>query len=237
MNSRSVIHFSFMYLFIHLFAFEEKGLTAKQWKSIDPVILEFDWMLHFNQSNFSMIFKSIIISFTLGFWYDTKVNKLIIQGSFGETEFHGKVHSLKRKRSWLSFSPTSCAPEINYRYSKRIGPMAVSFAENKASDFILNDSNKHHFLWTLLRYKANNFRIPSWTAFQISISNGIPLLKNKHRLSRLHRFIGCRNVNHLSGMLVFVQTFDIFLIAFGNRSAFLTKHVVIFELLNCIVMM
>ena len=38
----SEIHFLFIYLFIHLFAFEEKGLTGKQWKSIDPVILEFD---------------------------------------------------------------------------------------------------------------------------------------------------------------------------------------------------
>ena len=54
----------FIYLFIHLFAFEEMGLTAKQWKSIDPVVLEFDWMLNFNQTNSYIIFKSIIISFT-----------------------------------------------------------------------------------------------------------------------------------------------------------------------------
>ena len=30
------------FLFINLFAFKEKGLTAKQWKSIDPVLSEFD---------------------------------------------------------------------------------------------------------------------------------------------------------------------------------------------------
>jgi len=60
---------------------------------------------------------------------------------------------------------------------KRIGPEAVSFPENEASDFILDDSNKRHCLWTLLRYKAPDFSIPSWTGFQISISNGIPLLQ------------------------------------------------------------
>lgn len=42
----------FIYLFIQV---KEKGLTAKRWQSIDPVILEIDWMLHFNQNNFSII--------------------------------------------------------------------------------------------------------------------------------------------------------------------------------------
>ena len=42
----------FIYLFIQV---KEKGLTAKRWQSINPVILEIDWMLHFNQNNFSII--------------------------------------------------------------------------------------------------------------------------------------------------------------------------------------
>ena len=42
----------FIYLFIQV---KEKGLTAKRCQSIDPVILEIDWMLHFNQTNFSII--------------------------------------------------------------------------------------------------------------------------------------------------------------------------------------
>ena len=49
--------------------------------------------------------------------------------------------------------------------------MAVSFPENEAIGFILHDSNKRHFIWTLLRCKATNFTIPSWTGFQMSISN------------------------------------------------------------------
>ena len=122
-------------------------------------------------------FKFIIISFTLGFCTTHEVNNLIIQGSFGEREFHGKFHSPKRKRSWQSFSPTLCVPEVNYRYWKRISPMTVSFPEIEASNFFLDDSNKHHFLWTFLRYKATNFRIPSWTVFQISITNDVPPLQ------------------------------------------------------------
>ena len=59
-----------------------------------------------------------------------------------------------------------------------------------------------------------------------------PSSTSKHRLSLLHRLIGCRNVKHLSGMLVFVKPFDISLIAFSNRPVFLTIHVAIFELLN-----
>ena len=92
--------------------------------------------------------------------------------SFMEKSIHPR-----EKRSRQSFSPTSCAPAVNYRYRKHTGPVAVSFPENEASDFILDDSNKHHFLWILLRYKATNFRIPSWTGFQISISKGISLLQ------------------------------------------------------------
>ena len=134
-------------------------------ESIDPVILEFDWILHFNQTNFSIILKSVIISFILRFGTTHKVSNQIIQGFFGEREFLGKVHSPKRKRSQRSISPKSCA---------LVWPVflfLVSFPENKASDVILHDSNKRHFLWTLLRCKATNFRIPSWTGFQISISN------------------------------------------------------------------
>ena len=101
----------------------------------------------------------------------------MIQGSFGENKFHAKFHLPKRKRSRRSFSPTSCAPKVNYLYRKRIDPVAVSFPGNEASDFILGDSNKRQFLWTLLRYKATNFGIASWSGFQISISNGIPLLQ------------------------------------------------------------
>ena len=75
-----------------------------------------------------------------------------------------------------------------------------------------------------LEWFSNNYR--QWYLSSLS----------KHRLFRLHRLIGCQSVNHLSGILVFVKTFDIFLNAFGNRLVFLIKHVAIFELLKCIVM-
>ena len=35
---------------------------------------------------------------------------------------------------------------LNYHYKKRVGPAPITYHENEASDFILDDSNKHHFL-------------------------------------------------------------------------------------------
>ena len=85
--------------------------------------------------------------------------------------------SPKKKRSRRSFCPTSNEAEVNYRYKKRVGPSNISFPENEASEFILDDSNKRHFLWALMRYKTPEFIIPSWTGYQICISKDVPILK------------------------------------------------------------
>ena len=97
----------------------------------------------------------------------------------------------QEKISRRSFIPTSSESEVNYHYKKRVGPAPITFHQNEVSDFILDDSNKRHFLWTLLRYKATEFRLPNWTDFQISVSNDI----------RLHRLLSYRNLNNLSGMV------------------------------------
>ena len=148
--------------------------------------------------------------------------------------FHGNVHSPNRKRSWWWFCPTSCTPEVNYRHRKRIGPAAVSFPENEACDFILDemdsildDSNRCSYV---AKQPISEFQKLDWFSNIYQLWH--PSSTSKHRLSLLHRLIGCRNVNHLSGMLVFVKPFDISLIAFSNRPVFLTIHVAIFELLN-----
>ena len=106
-----------------------------------------------------------------------KVNNIILQGTFEDRDRYSKISSPKKKRSRRSFLPTFNESEVNYRYKKCVGPSFVSFPENEASDFILDDSNKRHFLWALIRYKTTEFRIPSWTGFQIYISNDIPVLK------------------------------------------------------------
>ena len=51
-------------------------------------------------------------------------------------------------------------------YRKHIDPVVVSFPENEASDFILHDSYKRHFLGTLLRA---NFTIQSYTFSNASL--------------------------------------------------------------------
>lgn len=117
------------------------------------------------------------MSYVSGYGTTHKVNSLILQGSFGNTNTRVDVLPPKNKRRRRSFVPTSTDSETNFRYKKRIGPMPIRFPENEVSDFIIDDSNKRNFLWTLMRQVSTEFVIPSWTGFQISISNGIPLLK------------------------------------------------------------
>ena len=130
--------------------------------------------LKYPLSNFSFDLKNISVA--LGYGATHKVNNIILQGSFKDRYCYSKIWSPKKKRS-RSFIPTSSSSEVNYHYKKCVGPTPITFHENETSDFILDGSNKRHFLWTLLRYKATEFRIPSWTGFQISVSSDIPLLK------------------------------------------------------------
>ena len=75
----------------------------------------------------------------------------------------------------FSFDLKNISVALEYGTKHKVNNIILQ--KNEASDFILDDSNKRHFLWTFLRYKATEFRIPSWTGFQISVSNDIPLLK------------------------------------------------------------
>ena len=111
-----------------------------------------------------------------GYGTTHKVNNIILQGKFGDNNYDSNVSSPKRKRTRRSFIPDSRTAEVNYRYKKREGPPSTSFPENEVSQFILDDSNKRHFLWSLMRHKATEGRIPSWTGFQILISKTVPVL-------------------------------------------------------------
>ena len=114
---------------------------------------------------------------TTGYGTTHKVNNIVLQGSFQNRDQYVNTSSPKKKRSRRSFCPTSNESEVNYRYKKRVGPSNISFPENEASEFILDDSNKRHFLWALMRYKTHEFIIPSWTGYQICISKDVPILK------------------------------------------------------------
>ena len=104
-----------------------------------------------------------------------KVNNLILLGTFANQN-NSVTFSPKRKRSRCSFVPDSNLVELNYHHRKRFGPLALCFPENEASEMMLDESNKRNFI-TLMRYKTTGRHIPSWTGFQILISNNIPILK------------------------------------------------------------
>ena len=43
---------------------------------------------------------------------------------------------------------------------------------------MMDDVNKRHFLWCLMRYNSIAQPIPSWTGFQILMCNNTPVLKS-----------------------------------------------------------
>ena len=110
-----------------------------------------------------------------------KVNNLIIQnlqGSFGNATQHlASLPKWKRNRR-------SCTPQFatidysNYRQTKPTGPSPKQYSENKASEFMMDDVNKRHFLWCLMRYNSIDSFVPSWTCFQILMCGKIPDLKS-----------------------------------------------------------
>ena len=68
---------------------------------------------------------------------------------------------------------------VEFVKTKRIGPPTAEFVENEESALLMNDVNQRHFLWCLMRHNDSiPYIVPSWTGFQISISNKIPTLKS-----------------------------------------------------------
>ena len=107
-------------------------------------------------------------------------NRIIqnLQGSFGNAPQH--LASLpKRKRNRRSYTLRSTITDYSdYRQTKRIGALPKEYPENKANEFMMDDINKRHFLWCLMRYNSIDSSIPSWTSFQILMCDKIPILKS-----------------------------------------------------------
>ena len=80
------------------------------------------------------------------------------------------------KRCRRSFISDSSLADTSYHRKKRVGPPVLTFPENVACEFLLDDS-KSVIFWSLMRYKTTGWRIPCWTGFQILIDNNIPILK------------------------------------------------------------
>ena len=95
----------------------------------------------------------LVINFNFGGGYGTthKVNNLILQGSFENIESRHKSSSRKKKKFRGSFLPIVLGTCLQYCQKKRLGPSVLTFPENEASEFILDEANKRHFLWSLMR--------------------------------------------------------------------------------------
>ena len=87
----------------------------------------------------------------MGYGTTHKVNNLILQGSFENIESRHKSSSRKKKKFRGSFLPIVLGTCLQYCQKKRLGPSVLTFPENEASEFILDEANKRHFLWSLMR--------------------------------------------------------------------------------------
>ena len=107
-----------------------------------------------------------------------RVNSLLIQytGNFGTDALS---NSPRRKRSRRSFQETQNNLEKLYVSGKRIGPTNCKFNENEERDLLFADREKETFLSSFQRfsYSPNQF-IPSWTDYNITITDGTPMLKS-----------------------------------------------------------
>ena len=84
---------------------------------------------------------------------------------------------MKKRRS---FKPSEIT-ELDFPIiaSNRIGPGVLKFPENKEKMTLFADRERDNFLWTLLRFHSiPNQIVPSWTGFNITIQNDIPVMKS-----------------------------------------------------------
>jgi hypothetical protein len=69
-----------------------------------------------------------------------------------------------------------------YISGKRIGPGSLRFPVNEEKDMLFGDREKGNFLWSILRFCASpEPLIPSWTGFNITVLDGVPILQSTIR--------------------------------------------------------
>ena len=93
------------------------------------------------------------------------------------------TNSPRRKRSRRSFQPqTECNTASKFVSGKRVGPDTLRFPENEEKDMLFADREKETFLWCMLRFCCSPRQIvPSWTGYNISIHEGVPILTSTIR--------------------------------------------------------
>ena len=104
------------------------------------------------------------------------MNNLILQGTFGDKSYP-KISSPKKKRCHHSFISDSSPAEASYHHKKVwLHQYFLSPRISKACKFLFDDSNKCHFLWSLMLKKRNWLENPKLSRIQILIDSNVQVL-------------------------------------------------------------
>ena len=110
-----------------------------------------------------------------GFNTTHTVNNLILQnGKFNEIDFE---RGPKCKRCRRSFKVDDIGDELNYVTGARMGPKNLIFPENPDSELLKAKQRRIYLGWVILRKYSVERLVPSWTGFQILVSNNVLTLK------------------------------------------------------------
>ena len=101
------------------------------------------------------------------------MNNLILQGTFGDKSYP-TVSSPKKKRCHHSFISDSSPAEASYHHKKEwLHQYFPSPRISEACKFLFDDSNKCHFLWSLMLKKRNWLENPKLSRIQILIDSNV----------------------------------------------------------------
>ena len=97
-------------------------------------------------------------------------------GKFTETTYSN--YESKKKRSRRSFQLPSQSNGEKYLARKRIGLEQLQCPDNEEKHFMFGNQERMHLSWILSGKEDINYAVPSWTGFNISIRNEMPILSS-----------------------------------------------------------
>ena len=88
------------------------------------------------------------------------------------------ILTLTKEKAQVLHTQSTTTDYSNYHQTKQIGPWPKEYPENEATEFMMGDVNKRHFLWCLMRYSSIDSSIPIWTGFPTIMYDKIPGYKS-----------------------------------------------------------
>ena len=134
-------------------------------------------------------FINVDFNFFLGYETTHKVKNLVFQKLIENNESRHKPSSAKKKISRRSLLPIVFETCLQYCQKKRVGLPVLTFRENEANEFIFDDANKRHYLWSLMQVRSIPQSVPSWTGFQILVCNSFAVLR------KIVGYLDCNDVS------------------------------------------